>query len=42
MILQRLQLYQFRNYASQTLDFGPDANLIMGPNGQGKTAHCNF
>ena len=37
MHLQRLQLYRFRNYASQTLDFGPDANLIMGPNGQGKT-----
>ncbi|MBW3624073.1 MAG: DNA replication and repair protein RecF, partial [Armatimonadetes bacterium] len=37
MHLQRLQLYRFRNYDSQTLDFGPAANLIMGPNGQGKT-----
>ena len=37
MKLDRLHLYRFRNYASQSLDFGPVANLIMGPNGQGKT-----
>jgi DNA replication and repair protein RecF len=37
MILQRLQLYSFRNYAAQSVDFGPAANFVMGPNGQGKT-----
>jgi DNA replication and repair protein RecF len=37
MILQRIQLQSFRNYVSQTVDFGPAVNLVMGPNGQGKT-----
>ncbi len=37
MILTRLQLYQFRNYAAQTLDLGRNANLVLGSNGQGKT-----
>lgn len=37
MILDRLVLRKFRNYESLDLRFGPRLNLIVGPNGSGKT-----
>lgn len=37
VILTRLGLRRFRNYASLTLDCAPGLNLLVGSNGQGKT-----
>ena len=37
MILETLQLRNFRNYAEASLDFDPGVNLIVGDNAQGKT-----
>ncbi len=37
MVIQKLELYNFRNYASLELDFADNLNLIQGNNGQGKT-----
>jgi DNA replication and repair protein RecF len=38
MILHRLKLRNFRNYAEANLSFAPGMNLIVGDNGQGKTS----
>jgi len=35
--INTLNLYNFRNYESQTASFGPDINVICGDNAQGKT-----
>ena len=35
--VERLRLYRFRNYAEQTVEFGPGVNVVLGPNAQGKT-----
>lgn len=37
MILQSLEARNFRNLADAQVSFHPDANLIVGDNGQGKT-----
>lgn len=37
MILKSLTLQNFRSYTQKTFDFDPSANLIIGPNGSGKT-----
>ena len=37
MHVSRLQLHDFRNYASAELRLGPGAQLFVGANGQGKT-----
>lgn len=38
MILQRLRLHNFRVYTEQVFEPGPGLNLLVGPNGSGKTA----
>lgn len=35
--IQKLQLYNFRNFESITFDLSPGISLIIGPNGSGKT-----
>ena len=37
MRVERIALSGFRNYDEQAVDFGPDVNVICGPNAQGKT-----
>ena len=37
MRLDRLRLYDFRNYASAAVHLHPGVNLIVGENAQGKT-----
>ncbi len=37
LILDKITLHHFRNYAEQAVDFTPGVNLISGPNGHGKT-----
>ncbi len=37
MIVSRLELVDFRNYASATFDFQPGTTAVIGSNGQGKT-----
>ena len=37
MYLQKLLLQNFRSYDSQLFEFDPKFNLILGPNGSGKT-----
>lgn len=37
MIVTRLELVDFRNYADATFDFQPGTTAIIGSNGQGKT-----
>ncbi len=37
MVLERLELVDFRNYASLALDFTPGLNVLVGENAQGKT-----
>lgn len=37
MILHKLELFNFRNYRYQDIEFSPDRNLITGRNAQGKT-----
>ena len=37
MRLNKLELHNFRNYESLSLDFEPGVNLIVGNNAQGKT-----
>lgn len=36
-ILHSLHLYNFRNYSDQLFEFKPGLNVLLGPNGQGKT-----
>ncbi len=38
MVIAQLRLTQFRNLASQRMDFHPRCNLIVGANGSGKTS----
>ena len=35
--VERLRLYQFRNYAEAVVEFAPGVNVISGSNAQGKT-----
>ncbi len=37
MYLENISLHFFKNYAECTLNFSPDINCILGPNGSGKT-----
>lgn len=37
MIIEKLQLESFRNYAEMTVDLAPGINVFYGLNGQGKT-----
>ena len=37
MRIDALQLYDFRNYASASVQLHPGVNLIVGENAQGKT-----
>lgn len=37
MIIERLQLTNYRNYEKLTLDFSPEINVFIGENAQGKT-----
>ena len=37
MIVTRLELVDFRNYANATFDFQPGTTAVVGLNGQGKT-----
>lgn len=37
MKITNLKLYNFRNYDTLSLDFSPKQNIIIGPNGSGKT-----
>ena len=37
MRIERIALSGFRNYDEETVQFGPDVNVICGPNAQGKT-----
>lgn len=37
MRIERIALSGFRNYDEETVDFGPDVNVISGVNAQGKT-----
>ena len=36
-MIKQLSLSNFRNYKKQTIYFGPDVNILVGENGQGKT-----
>lgn len=38
MALKALQVFNFRNLAQQTVEFGPSLNIIYGKNGSGKTS----
>jgi len=37
MLVNKLQLNDFRNYKQYSLEFNPSLNIIIGPNGVGKT-----
>ncbi len=37
MLIKELKLYNYRNYARKKLTFDPELNIIIGPNGIGKT-----
>jgi DNA replication and repair protein RecF len=37
MHLENISLHSFKNYGACTLNFSPDINCILGPNGSGKT-----
>ena len=37
MIVARLELTDFRNYAHAAVELGPGVTVVLGPNGQGKT-----
>ena len=37
MIVERLELRNFRNIAAATLELSPHFNFLIGPNGAGKT-----
>lgn len=37
MYLERLELHDFRSYASAVLELGPGVRVLVGPNAQGKT-----
>src|SRR5882757_2201773 len=36
-MIANLRLQQFRSYADAAFEFGPGVNIIVGPNGSGKT-----
>jgi DNA replication and repair protein RecF len=35
--VERLRLFQFRNYAEESVELGPGLNVVIGQNAQGKT-----
>jgi DNA replication and repair protein RecF len=35
--VERLRLFQFRNYAEESVELGPGLNVVVGQNAQGKT-----
>ena len=37
MFLERVELHEFRSYASAQLELGPGVRVLVGPNAQGKT-----
>lgn len=37
MIVNKLELTNYRNYSNQTIEFSPNLNIIIGKNAQGKT-----
>ena len=37
MRIERLELTDFRNYEHLEVEFEPGNNILVGPNGQGKT-----
>jgi len=37
LILQKINLYQFKNYTDLALDLNPEFNIVVGQNGMGKT-----
>ncbi|MFA5750153.1 MAG: AAA family ATPase, partial [Candidatus Shapirobacteria bacterium] len=37
MYLSKILLQNFRSYTNQLFEFDPKINLILGPNGSGKT-----
>ena len=37
MHLENISLHSFKNYAACALNFSPEINCILGPNGSGKT-----
>ncbi|MGN0819571.1 MAG: DNA replication/repair protein RecF [Christensenellaceae bacterium] len=37
MIIKKLTLNNFRNYVSETYEYSPGLNVVVGPNAQGKT-----
>src|SRR5690606_19138269 len=37
MVIQKLQLIQFKNHSEQTFQFSPQINCFVGNNGAGKT-----
>ena len=37
MLIKELKLYNYRNYARKNVVFDPELNIIVGPNGIGKT-----
>ncbi len=37
MLIKELKLYNYRNYTRKTVSFDPELNIIIGPNGIGKT-----
>jgi DNA replication and repair protein RecF len=36
-MIEKLRLFQFRNFEDQTIEFSPTANIFIGMNGQGKS-----
>ena len=37
MIVNKLNLVNYRNYSNQEIEFSPNLNVIIGKNAQGKT-----
>jgi recombinational DNA repair ATPase RecF len=41
-MLRRIQVFGFKSLDAFTLEFNPGLNVIVGPNGSGKTNIINF
>ena len=37
MFIKKLQMLNYRNYEALNIDLGPNVNVFMGDNAQGKT-----